>query len=270
MRVWLLLNRASRAVKDDWEVLLTAAIAARGWTIAGTTDFPNEDAPEQTALADVDMLAVAAGDGTINAIARQLDSWPGMLLVLPGGTMNLLAKALHDATDPAAIIAALSESPQARTLSTIECGPDRALVGVIVGPGASWVHAREAVRHGRWARLRRAVQLAWQRSTRRTVHLRNGTARSKGYRAIFIQPAADALSVVSVSASGWADYVRLGLTYAGGQWQNARGIDSTTTTAVALAEYRPTFALFDGEPLHLAPDAVLRAGWTQLKFITTT
>ena len=41
------------------------------------------------------------------------------------------------------------------------------------------------------------------------------------------------------------------------------------TPRVALAETRPTFALFDGEPVYLPPDATLRAGKTRLKFVTT-
>jgi diacylglycerol kinase family enzyme len=267
MRVWLILNRASRAVASDWEDKLTAAFGARGWAIAGTTDFPQEGLPDPARLDAIDIVAVAAGDGTINAVAKRFDDWPGLLLVLPGGTMNLLAKALHGSVDPVAIIAAIAEPPQTRRIPIIECGEHRALVGAIVGPGASWVHAREAVRHNRWARLGRAIRFAWLRSLSHAVHLRDGKRRSPGYRAVFVQPGEDALSIIRVRASGWADGVRLGFTYLTGSWQNARGIDTSSADTMTLAGRRPVFALFDGEPLHLPPDAVLRLGRSRLRFI---
>ncbi len=271
MRIWLILNRASRAVGDDWEQNLAALCAARGWHVAGTTDFPHDDlpGPDDLAAANVDMAVVAAGDGTINAVARTLDPWDGALLVLPGGTMNLLARALHDSIDPAAIIAAVADPPVTRRLPTIDADTHRAVVGVILGPGASWVHAREAVRKGRWHRLMRTLRFAYLRSLSHAVRLRRGARRSKGYRAIFIHPDADALSVVKVSASGWADGVRLGFGYLTGTWENARGIETARAETLQLADRGPTFALFDGEPLHLPPDARITRGETRLTFVTT-
>ena len=270
-RVWIILNRASRAVGDDWEAKLVAAFEARGACVAGTTDFPHQDLPMPHELeeADIDVVAVAAGDGTINAAARALEDWSGTLLVLPGGTMNLLAKALHGDALPDAIVAAVTSPPAARALPTVECGEYRALVGIIMGPAARWVHAREAVRHGRWHRVIRAVRLASLRTLSQAVRVREGTRRSKGYRAIFAHPDGDALAIIRVRAAGWADGVRLGFTYVTGTWERARGIETSSVAEVTLAGERPVFALFDGEPVYLPPDATLRAGKTRLKFVTT-
>ena len=270
-RVWLILNRGSRAVGDGWEASLAQAFEARGATIIGTTDFPDEDLPDAAALdgAQADLVAVAAGDGTINATARALDDWSGALLILPGGTMNLLAKALHGDATPEAIIAAISDPPQAAPLPTIDCGETRALVGAIIGPGARWVHVREAVRKGRWGRLRHVIRLAYVRSLSRAVHLRSGGRRSRGYRAVFIHTSDDALSVVKVRARGWADGARLGFSYLAGVWENARGIETATVDALTLAEDQPVFALFDGEPAYLSPDARFTPGRTRLRFVRT-
>lgn len=269
MQVWLIFNRTSRAFAADWEAKLTSAFEARGWSLVGTTDFPHQDLPGPTLLEKVDMVAVAGGDGTINAVARHLDDWPGLLLALPGGTMNLLAKALHGSLGPEAIIAGIAEPPQSRRVPTVDSGIHRSLVRAIIGPGASWVHAREAVRHGRWSRLRRAVRFAWLRSLSRAVRLREGVRRSARYRAVFVHPEEGRLSIIRVRAAGWTDGVRLGFTYLTGNWQNARGIDMDRADDLTLAASRPVFALFDGEPLHLPPDAVLVPGETRLRFITT-
>jgi diacylglycerol kinase family enzyme len=269
--VWLIINRGSRAVADSWEATLIAAFAARGATVAGTTDFPGEALPTPAILdaAQVDVAAVAAGDGTINAVTRQLENWGGSLLILPGGTMNLLAKQLHASLDPATIIAAVAHPPALKQLATIDSGNERAVVGVIIGPGASWVHAREAVRAGRWDRLRRALRFAYLRTLSHAVRLRQGNRRSKPYRAIFVHAGEDALSIVKISASGWPDGVRLGFGYLTGTWEQARGVETATADAITLADDRPTFALFDGEPTRLPPDATLRFGQTRLRFVTT-
>ena len=269
-RVWLILNKASRAVGEDWEATLVAAFEARGCEVAGTTDFPDGDLPSVEQLKGIDTVAVAAGDGTINATATALDDWDGMLLVLPGGTMNLLAKALHDgSTDPQAIIAAVADPPNTRSVPTVDSDDVRAYVGAIVGPAASWVHAREAVRKSAWGKLRRAVRLAYLRSLSHSVRLVAGKRRSRGYRAIFIHPDGDTLSLVKIRADGWQDGVRLGFGYLTGSWENARGVETARTTSVTLAEDTPTFALFDGEPLRLPPAATLSLGTTKLRFITT-
>ncbi len=270
-RVWLILNRTSRTVADGWEEMLTTAFAARGTKVVGTTDFPDDALPDARALdaANVDVVAVAAGDGTINATAAALDSWGGALLVLPGGTMNLLAKALHGDAVPTAIIAAVADPVATRTLPTVDAGEHRAIVGAIVGPGASWVHSREAVRHNHWGRLRRALRLAMLRSLGHSVRTVAGVKRSRGYRAIFIHPDDDLLSLVKVSTAGWTDGVRLGFQYLTGSWENARGIDRERVERVVLAEIRPTFALFDGEPIRLPPGATLAHGRTRLRFVTT-
>ena len=270
-RVWIILNRASRAVGEDWEAKLVAAFEARGAEVAGTTDFPDDDlpSPKDLDVADVDVAVVAAGDGTINATAHALEDWSGTLLVLPGGTMNLLAKALHGDALPEAIVAAVTSPPAAHPLPTVVSGDHRAVVGIIVGPAARWVHAREAVRHGRWHRLLRAIRLASLRTLSQSVRVREGARRSKGYRAIFAHPNGDSLAIIRVRAAGWADGVRLGFTYVTGTWERARGIETNNVAEVRLASERPVFALFDGEPVYLPPDAKLRAGKTRLKFVTT-
>ncbi len=269
-RVWLILNKASRAVGEGWEATLVAAFEARGCAVAGTTDFSNDALPTVDQLKGIDTVAVAAGDGTINATASALDDWEGMLLVLPGGTMNLLAKALHDGSvDPQAIIAAVADPPKTRHVPTVDVEGARAYVGAIVGPAASWVHAREAVRKSAWGKLRRAVRLAYLRSLSHSVRLVAGNRRSRSYRAVFIHPDGDALSLVKVRADGWQDGVRLGFGYLTGSWENARGVETARARAVTLAEDRPIFALFDGEPLRLPPRTTLTLGKTRLRFITT-
>ena len=164
-RVWLVANAASGSTDATVLDTLRAALETRGIAVAGETDFPAETLPGAAALtaASADTLLICAGDGTINAAWCAADDWDGQALILPGGTMNGLAKALHgDATRDdildAAAAGTLTHPPLA------EAQGHRALVGVILGPAASWVHAREGVRKGRFARAVRAARHAWSRT----------------------------------------------------------------------------------------------------------
>ena len=96
---------------------------------------------------DIDLIAIFAGDGTVSAAVDALEGWEGELLILPGGTMNLLSRKLHGDAEPEAIVeAAFSPAARRATLPLAEgCGV-RSLVGIVAGPTAAWGEVREDMR----------------------------------------------------------------------------------------------------------------------------
>ncbi|MFM9977754.1 MAG: diacylglycerol/lipid kinase family protein [Sphingomonadaceae bacterium] len=266
--VHLIYNPASGSVGTGTVDAITAAVAAADGRIDAVTCFPDDALPTVADLEGIDTVIVAAGDGTINTAAKALDDWPGRMLVLPGGTMNLLPKLLHASTDSAAILPKVRDA-DARPLATVSAGEQRALVGALIGPAAIWVHAREAVRKGRWHRLRRAIGLAWTKSFGHSVRVIENGKRSRSYRAIYIAPEADRLRVVKVTARGWRDGVAIGWYWLRGNVVAAEGVTEEMLDSLTLASSRPTFALFDGEPSHLPIGTVIAPGTTRLAFVTT-
>lgn len=154
-RVWLVANLASGSTGDTVVAGLETELAQRDIMIAGRTDFPAEPLPGPAGLAaaGADTLVVLGGDGTINAAVLAAADWDGQCLILPGGTMNLLAKQLHGDADIAPILAGLATARRV-ALPLVETeggnGGGRALVGAIVGPAAAWVHCREGLRQRRF------------------------------------------------------------------------------------------------------------------------
>lgn len=266
--VRLIYNPASGSVGTGTVDAIKAAVETAGGRIDALTCFPDEPLPTIAELDGIDTVIVAAGDGTINAAAEALDDWPGRMLVLPGGTMNMLPKLLHDSTDSAAILTKVREA-DARPLATVNAGEHRALVGALIGPAAIWVHAREAVRKGRWHRLRRAVGLAWTRSFGHSVRVIENGKRSQGYRAIYVAPEGEQLRVVKVTTRGWRDGVTIGWHWLRGNVVAADGVSEEMLDSLTLASSNPIFALFDGEPGHLPVGTVITPGETRLAFVTT-
>src|SRR3546814_12007976 len=70
---------------------------ASGAPLAATFALPDDDIPGAAELErrGIDLLLVWTGDGTINAAATKAAGWDGAVLPLPGGTLDLLSKALH-------------------------------------------------------------------------------------------------------------------------------------------------------------------------------
>lgn len=147
--LWLVHNASSGS--NDAEALeeFSHTCSANGWSVAYRTTFPEENLPSQAMLdaAGIDLLAIFAGDGTINTTLDSLAGWSGSVLILPGGTMNLLYHRLFgELAMKDAIEAAACGKVERRRPGIIRCPAGNAYAGVLAGPGTAWSHVREALR----------------------------------------------------------------------------------------------------------------------------
>lgn len=270
--LWFITNPNSGTTSAAKCEAMEAVFEERGLALAGRTRFPADPLPEGAALdaAGVDTVVLFAGDGTINAALRALADWRGAFLILPGGTMNLLAKALHDETDPHKILHAAHACDRRVALPYIVAGEHRAFVGLILGPAASWFRAREVVRKGRFGRLLGAVRGAWRATFhRRGIRIDGAQGLGDRYQAVFVTPALDGLELAAVDARDWGSIAQLGWEWVTGDWVAARAVTEGRTEQLRLGERRPVLALFDGEPETLDPGTTIRAGRSLETFIAT-
>ncbi|PKP94222.1 MAG: hypothetical protein CVT77_03070 [Alphaproteobacteria bacterium HGW-Alphaproteobacteria-16] len=270
-RIWFLTNPHSGSAGGEKSAAIEAVFAERGVHLAGRTGFPDDPIPDAATLesAQVDTVALFAGDGTINAALCALASWDGAFLILPGGTMNMLAKQLHGDADPATIIHAAHLNETVVALPYVEAGAHRAFVGLILGPAAQWARAREAARKGHVSRVLDAARNAWRRTFGTGLRVR-GVAGMRGrYQAVFVAPRRDAMEVAAIDARDWGAIAQLGWTWLTGDWIAARAVTDRRAQRLQPVSRRPLLALFDGEPVTLEPDAVVTGGMTRAAFIAT-
>lgn len=270
--LWFITNPDSGTTSQAKCDALEAVFEERGLRLAGRTRFPADPLPEGAALdaAGVDTVVLFAGDGTINAALRALAAWEGAFLILPGGTMNLLAKALHDETDPHRIIHAAHGCDRRVALPYVVAGEHRAFVGLILGPAARWFRAREAVRKGRLGRLLAAVRGAWRATFhRKGVRVEGAQTLRARYQAVFVSPTLDALEVAAVDARDWGSIAELGWEWVTGDWVAARAVTESRTPRLRLREREPVLALFDGEPVTLDPGTEILVGRSLETFVST-
>lgn len=268
----MIANFASGSATEAKCDALQAIMEERGMVLVRRTAFPDDELPSIADLEreKIDTVVLFAGDGTVNTAACKYDAWDGKALILPGGTMNVLAKRLHGNADPQAIVAAAHEKPDVRTLPFVESGPHRAFCALIVGPAAAWAGAREAVRYRRVRRFFRALKVAWRRTWSRGVTLFDGTHKRGSYKALLIAPEDGWLKITAFSMATFTDALRLGWEWLWGNIHNAPTVDDTRSAQVTVDTRKRTLhALFDGEEAKLQAPARISAGTSNLRFLTT-
>ena len=112
-----------------------------------------------------DLLVIVAGDGTARA-AAELAGPKGVLIApLPGGTMNMLPRALYGTRDWHSALKEILEDGVVCEVSGGEVNGSAFFVAAILGAPALWAEAREAARELKpltaFRRARRALSMAF-------------------------------------------------------------------------------------------------------------
>lgn len=266
-RVWLVANRASRSTDEAGIAALEAALAAAGAEMAGNSDFPADPAPDARALdgAAVDTLVVMGGDGTINTACSRASGWNGQVLAVPGGTMNLLPRALHGQATPAQIVAAAAAG-QLCHVPVVRAGENTSYCRIIIGPVTRWARARENARHGRLWRVVQAVRLSLARGFVGGVRVAGQPGR---YPGVLIMPTEQGLDTALFTGSGLSDAMEVAIKWLLDDWRDATSVTTFVAPQLLIGRRSTLRCLFDGELKRLPPPLRLVPGWSDLRFIRT-
>lgn len=277
------MNPASGSHDATLPARLEAVAAAHGATISRTIHFPDEPLPTAQALDDagVKTVVIHTGDGTINAAAATLAGWGGAMLVLPGGTLNLLARRLHGQADPVSILTAALRGEASRAaipmISGIESATEiAALVGVFAGPTTAWGDVRETLRRRDLSALAEAVPRALSQTFEGDQVRLDAESAGKlaSYPAIYAEPFAGAdgprLRLMGFLADGAGELFRHGFAWLGGDFRNGPNVPlGERREAIILCDGDTMGLLVDGERGHEGGRLVLRAVDSPLAFVAT-
>ncbi len=224
------------------------------------------DAQIDAALASSpDVLFVLAGDGTARAAASRAGPRGPLVAPLPGGTMNMLPKALYGTTDwKAALRAALETgSPQFVSGGMVE-GNSFYCAGIFGSP-ALWAPAREAMRTGKlslaWTYGRRALRRAFSGKIR--VELDGGKARRSEALALIspmISRAMDepvGLEAAALNPIDAAQAFRLAATALFSDWRQDPSVATQPARKIRIRARSRVPAVLDGEPILLPHDTTV-------------
>ena len=96
----------------------------------------------------LDVLIVLGGDGTIRTAAEACAGKGPYLIPLPGGTMNMLSRALYGDVAWEEALKNTLTAPSLKVLSGGRIAGKQFLIAAIVGAPALWAEPRESIREG--------------------------------------------------------------------------------------------------------------------------
>lgn len=242
----------------------------RGVPLVATFALPDGDIPDVAELTrqGIDLLLVWTGDGTINAAATKAAGWNGAILVLPGGTLNLLSKALHgDRPVPEILADALQDTVRRSPIPTIHSDAGEAFITVIAGPATRWAEVRETMRQGGLIEASRAAPEALDEMMN-AAGVRVG-ADGKTYSAVILTPTPTCIRADGILTEGTGDVLRHGLAWLGGDFRDGPSEPLATGETLVLESDETICLEFDGELSEMASPARFSAASSAVDFLAT-
>nr|WP_314438086.1 diacylglycerol kinase family protein [uncultured Brevundimonas sp.] len=213
-----------------------------------------------------DAILVLAGDGTARSVATKAKPDGPMIAPLPGGTMNMLPKALYGTADWKAALKLALEEGASQSVSGGEVQGEYFYCAAILGSPALWAPAREAIRTGK---VRLAVQYA-RRALKRAFSGRlrfklDGGEKRRTEALVLISPMISkamedpiGLEAAAMDPSDTSQAFRLAANALFSDWRHDPAVSTKPAKVIEVHARSKIPAVIDGEPILLKPEAVVR------------
>jgi diacylglycerol kinase family enzyme len=212
----------------------------------------------------LELLIVLGGDGTIRTAAEACAEKGSYLIPLPGGTMNMLPRALYGNASWEEALKKTLTAPSTKLLSGGRVANKRFFIAAMVGAPALWTQPRESMREGNIADAVKKGSVAFRRMFETKVrYLIAGGAKGETEAVALICPlvseemsdSEQALEAAIIDVESAAEVIGLVTTAAFGKWRDDRNILLTKTRRVNVQSTKEIPATLDGEKVNLGRSA---------------
>src|SRR6476619_3626296 len=151
MKVGAIINTSSGGCDSESEGEMLDILKAAGVTDCKTWCGASDQiarAFAEAATHKPEVLVVLGGDGTIRTAAEACAGTGTCLIPLPGGTLNVLPRALYGDSSWQEALKETLTNPLTKELSAGRVGDKLFFVAAVVGAPGLWMEAREAIRKG--------------------------------------------------------------------------------------------------------------------------
>jgi diacylglycerol kinase family enzyme len=210
------------------------------------------------------VLVVLGGDGTIRTAAQNCAGTDTYLLPLPGGTLNVLPRALYgDASWQDTLKQTLAD-PAAKVLSGGRVGDELFFVAAIVGAPGLWIEAREAIREGDVLDAVQKAGVALEETFDTSVrYFISPEVRGEAEVVVVICPlvspqmpdSEQALEVAAIDLANAAELLGLATAAAFGKWRDNKSVTLSRTSRVVVQSSRGIPLFLDGERVKVGNNA---------------
>ena len=212
----------------------------------------------------LEVLIVLGGDGTIRTAAEACAEKESYLIPLPGGTMNMLPRALYGNVSWEEALKKTLTAPSTKVLSGGRVANKRFFIAAIVGAPALWTQPRESMREGNIADAIKKGSVAFRRMFETKLqYLISGGANGETEAVALICPliseemsdSEQALEAAIIDVESAAEVIGLATTASFGKWRDDRNILLTKTKRVNVQSSKEIPATLDGEKVNLGRSA---------------
>ena len=213
---------------------------------------------------ELDVLIVLGGDGTIRTAAEGCTQEGPYLIPLPGGTLNMLSRALYGDLSWEDTLKNILAAPSVRALSGGHVADKQFFIAAIVGAPSLWADARESIREGEIVDAIEKGGVAFQNMFETKVqYLISGKIKGEAEAVALICPlisegmsdSEQALEAAVIDVESAAAVIGLATAAAFGKWRDDRNIRLTKTKRVTVQSSKDIPAILDGERVNLGRSA---------------
>jgi diacylglycerol kinase family enzyme len=266
-KVGAIINTSSGGADSESEQKMIRILARAG--IIGPKMWCGEAKEMERSFAEaaeqkLDVLIVLGGDGTIRTAAEACAEKGSYLIPLPGGTMNMLPRALYGNVSWEEALKKTLTAPSTKVLSGGRVVNKQFFIAAIVGTPALWTQPRESMREGNIADAIKKGSVAFRRMFETKVqYLISGGAKGEAEAVALICPLISeemsdpeqALEAAIIDVESAAEVIGLATTAAFGKWRDDRNILLTKTKRVNVQSSKKIPATLDGEKVNLGRSA---------------
>lgn len=262
LKIGALLNTESGSCNAGCEQEMRDLVEAAGLEIdtmwCGDGEVVGKALKELSAT-KLDVLIVLGGDGTIRSAAERCDRDGPYLIPLPGGTMNMLPKALYGEDDWKAALSKTLETPEMQPVNGGQIDDKRFYCAAIFGDPSRWAEAREAIREGDLKTAAERGLNALDKAFGRGLNYEYDDASGEAEAVSVVCPLASreleddatALEVVVVDPEGALDALKLAARALISQWRDDPNVKTAKVREVVVSSAGPIPAILDGETVEL-------------------
>lgn len=212
----------------------------------------------------VELIIVLGGDGTIRTVIENKPSSVKYVIPLPGGTMNMLAKALYGDHPWAEVLQRTLTNPSIQTVSAGRIDDHLFFVAAILGGVSYLTSAREALREGELIDAAAKSIDALNRALEHKLSYKiSETLEGEADAISFICPltskilAAEApvLEMINLSVGSLTGVLKLASAAAFSEWRKAEEVVSINVTETTISCDSDISAVLDGEIVNLSTTA---------------
>ncbi|HRH55702.1 MAG TPA: diacylglycerol kinase family protein [Candidatus Paceibacterota bacterium] len=207
-----------------------------------------------------DILIVLGGDGTIRAAAEACTSKGPLLVPLPGGTMNMLPKALYGTCTWDTALKDTLAAPRTQTVSGGVVEGRQFFIAAIAGAPTLWAHAREALREGDiGAAMQKGVHAFQNMLSLQVEYSFSKQPKASAEAVAIICPLISdvmgnterSLEAAAITIKGAGEVLGLASTAAFGQWRDDACVSSVRTDDIQISADTEIPLILDGEAVAL-------------------